>query len=191
MDEPVEQPAKKGKGGRPKGAKNKTSEPVGRGRGKLREALEDSLTAKDIQKLTPGTKASLLAKLEPRSLPEGPTTNIRVIVRGLSGWTCEHCGLAQTGKGGAEGPPAEPLDVPASDSPPDSAAWQAAEDAERRQRHYPRLSPGPSRPAPILGMIEEDPPPPPGVPIFTVPSYLDEPEFRNGGRLPVAGVDEG
>jgi hypothetical protein len=188
MDEPV---VKKGKVGRPKGAKNKTSEPVGRGRGKLREALEDSLTQKDIEKLSPVTKAGLLAKLEPRAPSEGPTTIVKLVIRGINGWVCEFCGQAQAGKGGVEGPVAPPLDVPAADAPPDTAAsWQAVEDVKRRGQHYPQPSPGPTRRAPVLVPEEEDPPV--QGPIFTVPSYDDLPEAHIPAewRKPIPGYEK-
>jgi hypothetical protein len=188
--------------GRPKGVRNKEKPPAAPLKNsRMLSLMEGCYTAEEwlkrFKKLSPSEQFKLKASVEPKAKEEGAGTTIRMIIRGIKGWICESCGHRQEGKNdGAEGPVDGPLDVPVSDAPPDSMESRlAAEDVERRARTYPRPSPGPSRPAPVLEEEPEELPLPPGTPVFTVPNHLDEHEFRGPkewrGVLPVPGVDEG
>jgi hypothetical protein len=106
-DPKVEVPVKR-RPGRPLGSKTKPPEKLGLGKGKLREALADSLTQKDVDKLDAKVKADLLVRMEPK-MKEEPTGSVfRLIIRGLSGWECEFCGKKQT----AKDTPATPENAP-------------------------------------------------------------------------------
>lgn len=99
--------------GRPKGAKNRAKEGLGRGR--LRDALADSLTQKDVDRLPPKAKADLLVRLEPKERPvEDRGSTFQLIISGLHGkGPCPNCGWVAT----PGGPRAGGDDLP-SDRPP-------------------------------------------------------------------------
>lgn len=104
--------------GRPKGAKNRAKEGLGRGR--LRDALADSLTQKDVDRLPPKAKADLLVKLEPKERPaEDRASTFTLVISGLHGKEpCPNCGWKLSPAD--PGPRAHGDDLP-SDRPPSAA----------------------------------------------------------------------
>jgi hypothetical protein len=84
----------------------------------LRDALADSLTQKDVDRLPPKAKADLLVRLEPKERPAEDRGSIfTLVISGLSGKTlpCPNCGWMSP-----PGPRANGDDLP-SDLPPGEA----------------------------------------------------------------------
>jgi hypothetical protein len=161
--------------------------------------MEGCYTAEEwlarFKKLSPSEQFKLKASVEPKAKEEGAGTTIRLIIRGVKGWICTACGHKQDGSNdGAEGPVEGPLDDhDGLQAPPFRSAPPPGVDSRDSRIHGGiKTAVCESIPKKSVPVLDEEPPaPPPGTPIFTVPSCDDEDVRAELDRLPIVGIDEG
>jgi hypothetical protein len=95
----------------------------------LRDALANSISQRDVDKLDAKVKADLLVKLEPKAREETDRGSFTLVINGLDTYTCARCGYRHEGA-------AEVGEAAAADPPPNGHG-STYDQARREHRPFP------------------------------------------------------